>query len=64
MDVVVVVDVGAVEGAVVERDDTTPTVTSSKKHFMKNVKECRDVNRRKASHTLWTHTTLRIVRVL
>ena len=39
--------------------------TSSKKHFMKNVKECRDVNRQKyqnkvgmlyrsTAHTLWT----------
>ena len=42
---------------------------------MKNVKECRDVNRQKCirtrsgcyrhtSHTLWTHTTVRIVRAL
>ena len=48
--------------------------TSNKKHFMKNVKECRDVNRQKyqkkvgmyrhTSHTLWTHSTVRIVRAL
>ena len=49
--------------------------TSSKKHFMKNVKECRDVNRTKSirtrsgcyrhtSHTLWTHSIVRIVRAL
>ena len=49
--------------------------TSNKKHFMKNVKECRDVNRQKSirtrsgcyrhtSHTLWTHSIVRIVRAL
>ena len=49
--------------------------TSNKKHFMKNVKECRDVNRQKSirtrsgcyrhtSHTLWTHSVVRIVRAL
>ena len=49
--------------------------TSNKKHFMKNVKECRDVNRQKSirtrsgcyrhtSHTLWTHSIVQIVRAL
>ena len=49
--------------------------TSNKKHFMKNVKECRDVNCQKSirtrsgcyrhtSHTLWTHSVVRIVRAL
>ena len=53
----------------------TPINTSNKKHFMKNVKECRDVNRQKSirtrlgcyrhtSHTLWTHSIVRIVRAL
>ena len=53
---------------------TKPTITSRKKHFMKNVKECRDVNRQKyqnkvgmlSSHI--THTLdpsiVRIVRAL
>ena len=30
---------------------TKPTITSRKKHFMKNVKECRDVNRQKSIRT-------------
>ena len=53
----------------------TYNYTSNKKHFMKNVKECRDVNRQKnirtrsgcyrhTSHTLWTHSIVRIVRAL